>query len=103
MEFWIQVEINLLVISNTQDIVKNQQNVTSKWMADCHCRLLSNWLRNKNELRRIEYNKPEKLNTCLAKFVLLFGMQMKICHWMILADNMSPVHFCLCIHCFIDF
>lgn len=63
------MEINLLVLSNTQDFVKNQQNVTSKWMTDCHCRLLSDWLQNKNELRRIEYNKPEKLNTCVAKFV----------------------------------
>lgn len=57
-------------VINTQDIVENQKNPTTKRMTDCHCRLLSNWLRSKNELRRIECIEPEKLNTYLAEFFL---------------------------------
>jgi hypothetical protein len=54
-------------VSNTQDIVENQRNPTTKRMTDCHCRLLSNWLRSKNEFRRIECIEPEKSNTYIAE------------------------------------
>lgn len=57
-------------VLNTSDFVENQRNVSTKRMTECHCRLLSNWLRSKKEFRSIEFIEPEKLNTYLAEFFL---------------------------------
>jgi hypothetical protein len=58
-------------VSNTNDFVENQRNVSITRMTECRCRLLSNWLWTKKEFRSIKFIEPEKLNAVeLAEFFL---------------------------------